>query len=214
MIGEHLLRFKKDLKLVVADSETEGLNLARSKPWQFAYIVFHGDKLVDQQNLYPWWPDLNVSAGAAIVTRFNYQNYKDSSSDPKEARQKWLKYRDDSSYYKVMHNGLGYDSMIDALWAREVGEIPNFKWLEQLIDTNCVAKAMKKGIKPDTSSPQAFLAWQFRMSNLIERGLKTNLTAIGKEFKIDYDYVNLHDGLNDIGLNKLVFDKLKWTVEI
>lgn len=214
MIGENLLRFQKDLKIVFADSETEGLHTGKSRPWQFAFIVYHGDKLVDEQNLFPWWDNLNVSAGAAIVTHFNHESYKRNSINPKEARAKWLKYRNDPSYRYVLHNGIGYDSMIDAVWARELGEEPDYSWLERIIDTNAIAKGRKKGQIPDTSSPKAFLAWQIKMASIIEKGLKTNLAALGKEFNIDYDYASLHDGLNDIYLNKLVFDKEKWVSEI
>ena len=54
----------------------------------------------------------------------------------------------------------------------------------------------------------------FRFANYVEKGLKTNLTALGKEFRINVDYENLHRGGNDIKLNMLVWDKLKLIIEI
>ena len=214
MIGQDLLRFNNDLKLVVCDMETEGLHLGRSRPWQVAMLVFHGKQLVEEIDMYPWWPDLNISPGAAIVTRFKWDVYKSKATDPKKCREKYLSYRDNKDYRIIYHNGLGYDSMIDAVWAREIGEKPNYDWLDRLIDTNCVSKAMKKGMKPDNSSLLNFLQWQFKIGGLREKGLKSNLTTMGKEFKIEFDYAMLHDGLNDIKLNKLVLDKLIWTVDI
>ncbi len=214
MIGEHLLRYQKNQKLIIADKETEGLHLAKSRPWQVAMLIFHGDTLVKEINMYPWWPDLNVSPGAAAATRFNWDNYKSRAEDPKKCHKVWRDYINDPEYLIVYHNGLGYDSMVGSTWEREIGVEPNYDWLDRLIDTNCVAKAMKKGIKPDISSRKAFRRWQFTMSNLIQKGLKTNLTALGKEFQIPFDYATLHEGVNDTHLNKLVLDKLKWTVEI
>ncbi len=214
MIGANLLRYRDDAKIVFGDFETEGLHLARSRPWQCAFIVYHGQQKVDEYDGYPWWPDLDVNPRAAQITRFDYNKYKSKAVDPTIVRARWLRYRNDPTYIKVMHNGLGYDSMIDALWGRALGEEPDYSWLLQLLDTVCVGKAMKKGIKMDISTPEEFLACQFRLSNLVEKGLKTNLTALGKEFKIDYDYENLHDGVNDVGLNRLVLEQMKWSVEI
>lgn len=210
---DNLLRFQKDLKVIIADFETEGLHGARSRPWELAFVVYHGNKLVAEHDLFPYWTDLDVSPGAKVVTRFDFQEYSRRASDPKKCREIFLSYRNDPSYYIIYHNGVRYDSMIDAVWAREIGEKPDYSWMERLIDTNCIAKAQKLGIKPDISSRKNFLAWQFRMSSIVKNGLKTSLTTCGKEFKIEYDYTTLHRGANDTKLNKLVFDKQLWTVE-
>ena len=54
----------------------------------------------------------------------------------------------------------------------------------------------------------------FRFANYVEKGLKTNLTALGKEYGIDVNYDNLHDSLEDVILTAKVFDKLKWQIQI
>lgn len=213
MIGENLLRFRKDLEVAVIDLETEGLHVGRSRPWQCAIVLFKGDQVVEKHNLFPLWKDLNVSPGAAIATRFDHGQYLSVATDPLECLKTLRHYLHNPNYIKVMHNGLGYDNMVEATWARELGQRVDYSWLPQLVDTNCIAKAMKLGVKPDTSSPQDFLAHQFKLSEVRVKGMKTNLTALGKEFKIEYDYATLHEGMNDVFLNKLVFDKLKWTVE-
>ena len=56
--------------------------------------------------------------------------------------------------------------------------------------------------------------WPPGLDHTIKKGVKTNLTALGKEFEIDVDYNNLHDAVNDLILNIKVWDKLKWQIEI
>ena len=58
------------------------------------------------------------------------------------------------------------------------------------------------------------LEYQYKAYHTIKKGVKTNLTALGKEFEIDVDYNNLHDAVNDLILNIKVWDKLKWQIEI
>lgn len=52
------------------------------------------------------------------------------------------------------------------------------------------------------------------MSSTVKKGVKTNLTALGKEYGIDHDYDNLHNALVDLDLNLKIWNKIKWQVEI
>ena len=72
---EDLLRFKFDQKYIIFDTETEGLNLVSSKPWQLAWIEAKGKKIVKKQNRFLKWDDLNVSDDAARITGFNKKEY-------------------------------------------------------------------------------------------------------------------------------------------
>ena len=45
---ETLLRFNKNQRYVVFDTETEGLNLVTSRPWQIAWLVAQGDKIISR----------------------------------------------------------------------------------------------------------------------------------------------------------------------
>ena len=45
-----LLRFKKDLKYIVFDFETEGLNLRYSRPWQLGFVVVEAGKITKEYN--------------------------------------------------------------------------------------------------------------------------------------------------------------------
>ena len=82
----------------------------------------------------------------------------------------------------------------------------------KFIDTNAIAKGIKMGLPYKAGDD--LLEYQYKAYHTIKKGVKTNLTALGKEFEIDVDYNNLHDAVNDLILNIKVWDKLKWQIEI
>ena len=47
---EELLRYNFKQRYVVFDTETEGLNLITSKPWQIAWIECEGKKVIKKHN--------------------------------------------------------------------------------------------------------------------------------------------------------------------
>ena len=71
-------------RIYFADTETEGLNLNTSRPWEFAWVVMENGVIVDSQSRYLWWEDLNVNPRAAEVTGFNYKKYEKIAKCPKE----------------------------------------------------------------------------------------------------------------------------------
>ena len=46
------------------------------------------------------------------------------------------------------------------------------------------------------------------------KGVRTNLSSLGKEYEIDHDYEKLHDALVDLQLNIKVWNKIKWQVDL
>ena len=76
-MNDNLLRFKKDLNLVIFDYETCNLNLGLSsnKPWQLAFIVVKNGKIIEKQDYHLGWDDLNVSKDAAKITGFNKKKH-------------------------------------------------------------------------------------------------------------------------------------------
>ena len=79
---EDLLRFKFNQKYVIFDTETEGLNLVTSKPWQLAWIEAEGKKITKKQNRFLMWDDLNVSEDAAKITGFDKKDYLSKAEHP------------------------------------------------------------------------------------------------------------------------------------
>ena len=51
-MNESLLRFNKKQRYIVFDTETEGLNLVTSRPWQVAWLVVEGDKIIARNDMF------------------------------------------------------------------------------------------------------------------------------------------------------------------
>ncbi len=84
--------------------------------------------------------------------------------------------------------------------------------LPKIIDTMCLARGIKCGIF--FKENEDFLAYQYKMLNERRKGMRTNLTSLGKEFDIEHDYANLHDAIVDLELNLKVWNKIKWMIEV
>ena len=212
-MDEHLLRFDKKKLYVLIDCETENLCLHPSQnlPWQVGMIKAVGDKKIDEKDLLVKWDrPLSVSREAARITRFSPLKYKKESIDIKElfpTIKDWL----DSADYIIGHNILGFDIYLIKHMYEAMGE-SYLPLMPKIIDTNCIARGVKIGPRFDSES--SFLTWQYKMLHTRKRGVRTNLAYLGKEFKIDHDYENLHDAVNDLELNLKVWNKLKWQVEL
>ena len=212
---ESLLRFKKNQKYLLFDYETCNLNLtANNKPWQLAFLVIEGGEVKEKKDYWLKWKELNVSPEAAKITGFTEAKYKKKATCPKEALDDFEQYLYDDSYIKVGHNLLGFDVYMHNLHRKLINPKAesDYSYTENLVDTLCLAKALKKRIKLDKDDD--FLAWQYRLNNLIERGLRCNLKQCCKDFDVDFDESKLHDALYDININFEVFKKMIWEIEI
>jgi DNA polymerase III epsilon subunit-like protein len=212
-MDEHLLRFDKDKTYVLIDCETENLCLhhCHNLPWQIGMIKTKGDNKIAEKNLLVKWDrPINVSRDAARITKFDLIKYKKESVYIDEifpTVKSWL----DEADYIIGHNILGFDIYLIKHMYERIGKSCEHL-MPKIIDTMCVAKGVKMGLSFDSQT--SFLTYQYKMLNIRKRGLKTNLEGLGKEFKIDHDYANLHDAVNDLELNLEVWKKLKWQVEI
>lgn len=213
MIGKDLLRYNKNQKYLTLDFESCMLNLAIDNwPWQCAFQISTQNEILEQHNHYLQWGDkLRVSDGAARATGFDPSIIARHGEDPKTIYKKLKSYLNNPEYIIVGHNLLNFDIYIENQWAREVGEKHDWNYLDRLVDTNAIAKAIKKGVKPDMEN---FLAWQFKMIGHVEKGLKTNLGLLMKEYKIEVDEKRLHQADYDTGRNFELFKKQIWEIEI
>ena len=59
-----------------------------------------------------------------------------------------------------------------------------------------------------------FLEYQYRSVAKRVKGVKTNLTAMGKAYNIEHDYDKLHNALVDLELNLKVWNKLKHQIDL
>lgn len=197
---------KLNLKQTVyfADTETEGLNLNTSRPWEFAWVKMENGKIVDSQSRYLWWEDLNIDKKAAEVTGFNRKKYEATAICPKKVYEEispWFFGEDMLGF----HNGLNFDVYQIRNWFREIGKPTDFHWVKRIVDTNALAKASINGAKPDFEN---FDAWQSKWANYIRRGLKSNITFLCKEWGIEIDETKTHQGDYDCYLTAQIWKKL------
>lgn len=210
-LGQELLRFKPNQKYLIFDLETEGLNLGFSRPYQIAYITFTLDDILKVKEDAILWSDLKMSPGAAAVTKFDKKAYLKRARDAKEVLAEFEELLFNPEYIICGHNILGYDVMIHQVWRRQIGLPTDYSYLARCIDTNILCKVYKKGLKIDRSN---LLAFQMRLDSLIEKGLKTKLSIMAEEFKINFDETQLHDALYDVTLNIEIFRKLVRILDI
>lgn len=196
-------------RIYFADTETEGLNLNTSRPWEFAWVVMENGVIVDSQSRYLWWEDLNVNPKAAEVTGFNYKKYEKIAKCPKEVYKEiapWFFGNDLLGF----HNGLKFDVYQIRNWFREIGESTDFDWVSRVVDTNALAKAFLSGARPEFDN---FDAWQLRWANFIKKGLKSNVTYLCNEWGIEIDASRTHQGDYDCFLTAQIFKKLAYNFQ-
>lgn len=209
---EDLLRFKFDQKYVIFDTETEGLNLVSSKPWQLAWIEATGKKITKKQNRFLKWNNLNVSEEAAKITGFNRKHYESKAEDPSVVFKEFMNLINRDDVIVVGQNILGYDLYMLGVIGRNLGIKIDYSFVKRCFDTKAIATAIAKGNK--TPDKDDFLAWQLRYLNYRERGLKTNQKFLLQHYDISFDEAKLHDALYDIEKNFEIFQKQIWEIEI
>lgn len=212
----NLLRYNNKAKYIFYDFECCSLNLwdIHNKPWQLGLLEVEGEKVIKEHNFYIWWEDLRISKEAAQVTRFNYDLYKQKAQDANKVLDVFDSFLYNPEYLIVGHNQLNFDVYIHKIFRRNLNKNSDYSYINRCIDTNALAKGIKKNFKFNRERDN-LLAYQYRMLNWVERGLKTNLTLLGKENNIEFDYDSLHSGINDVFLMRLIWDKwIKWGVDI
>ena len=208
-----LLRFRNDLNLLIFDYETCNLNLCSTdnKPWQLSFIVVEKGKVKEKGDYRLLWKDLSVSPEAAKITGFNKAKHDKLAVDPQIALDHFEKYLYNDAFLKVGHNILGFDVYIHNIHRKLLGLDADYSYMNSLVDTLCLARAIKKEIPFKNGN---LLSWQYKLNNFRERGLKANLQQCCKDYSIDFDPKLLHDALYDIEKNYEVFKKMIWQVEI
>jgi len=198
---------------MVFDFETCNLNLCdkNNKPWQLGFILCEGAKTLKEFNFLIKWDKLNISADAAKITGFNRKKYEQESIEPEKVLDFMEQYLYDPNYIKVGHNLLGFDVYIHSIFRKALGKKPDYSYLKNLVDTLCIAKAIKKDIKP---SKEKLLSWQFKLTSFKEKGMKASITALCKSYGIDFDQSKLHDAIYDVKMNYEIFRRQIWELEL
>jgi DNA polymerase III epsilon subunit-like protein len=210
-MNDNLLRFNNSQKYIVLDTETEGLNLVKSRPWQVAWIVAEGKQIKSKHSHFIKWPNLTVSEGAAKVTGFSMEKYERLAEDPMEVFNKLKPYLYNPEYKIIGQNLLGFDVYMINIWRKEMGLKSDYSFIDRIIDTKSIAAAIFKNIWPDKNN---FTSWQYKLLHVKEKGLKTSQLTLLKHYGIPFDQGKLHDALYDIEMNFDIFLKQIYDIEI
>jgi DNA polymerase III epsilon subunit-like protein len=147
-----------------------------------------------------------MSVDAARITHFSPDKLKRLGKAPDEVFE--ILYRElTKADFIIAHNLLGFDVFLIKEWCL-LKNLPWEPFLPKMVDTNCLAKGIE--LKIPYKNGDNFLAYQYRLYHKKQKGLKTNLTFLGKSHNIEHDYENLHDALNDIELLIKVWEKMKY----
>jgi DNA polymerase III alpha subunit (gram-positive type) len=206
-----LLRFKKDQNYIVFDTETEGLNLVYSRPWQASWVICRGNNIISKHDHFIRWDNINVSPDAARITGFNKENYYRKAEDPKEVFLKLNKYLSDPSFLVIGQNLLGFDVYMVNIWRKLLGMNSDYSYINRIIDTKSISTAIFKQILPDKEN---FLSWQYKMLHIREKGLKTNQAFMLKYYDIPHDPKRLHDSLYDVEMTFEIFKKQIFNIDL
>ena len=210
-MNDQLLRFDKNQKYLVLDTETEGLNLVKSRPYQVSWIIAQGDRVLEKNDRYIWWDDLQMSEGAARITKFKYDFYKSKAEDLKEVWKDFSKELYNPEYKIVGQNLLGFDVYMINVWRKIMGLASDYSYVDRIIDTLSLARAIAKEDKPDFDN---FMCWQYGWNNFFQRGLRLGQRSLLKKYNIPHDENRLHDALYDIEMNFKVFRKQLYDIEL
>lgn len=212
-MDEKLLRFQKDKLFCFCDLETFNLNLSfwYNRPWQVGFLLYQNDKIQQFPPYYlKWNTELKISKDAARVTRFNQKEF-DKVCQPAEDIFPIIREKLDCATYIVGNNFLAFDLPLVIEMYKYFGYSGQHLH-KKVIDTHLLAKALKLGI--EYNPEEDFTCWQYKLLFLRAKGVKTNLTTLGKEYGVDHDYESLHDANSDIELNIKIFNKMKYQLEI
>lgn len=217
---KQLLRYRKNLRFVFFDFETESLTLnfgeedsiIGNRPWEIGLLKADSEKEIDSYQSYvKWRKPIKVTKEAARITGFDKEKYKQFAVDEKEVFKIMLDWFDWADYI-VGHNILAFDIPL----AREWHKTHNKEWkymLNKVIDTKCLAQAIECKIPFDIEKDD-FLAWQIALSSYHVRGVKTNLSFTAKKYGIEIDDSKMHRADEDILVNYEVFKKQLWNISI
>ena len=201
---EDLLRFNFDQKYIILDTETEGLNLLNSRPWQISWITAKGKAIQSKNDRFAKWDDLNVSEEAAKITGFDRFKYDSVSEDPKNIVEDIFSYLRNPEYLIIGQNILNFDVYILNVLRKYCGLKPDYSYICRIIDTRALAMAIALGKKQIDKSD---VLDQYRFINHRDKKIKTSQAALLKQYGIDHDPSKLHDGMYDIEMTFKIFQK-------
>jgi DNA polymerase III epsilon subunit-like protein len=207
----NLLRFNKKQKYIVFDTETESLALALTRPWQLSWLIYEDGKISKNEDHLLYWKDLNISADAARITHFDYNNWKEKAKDPLTILKKFEEYLYNPEYLIIGANLFGFDIYVINSLRKYLGLESDYSYIDRVLDIQCLQKGIYLGLK---ELPSKRTAWQYQMYHYVKRGVKTSVKHLAGLYDIPYDENNAHDAKYDNLLCLEIFKKQILTIEV
>jgi len=215
MSESNLLRFNKDKVFVVFDIESEDLRLLGNRGWQLSYLVATQNRILEEHDYFLWWDDLNMSADAARITRFNYEEYKQKAQDPKKILEQFDTYLYNPENIIVGANIVNFDIYVLNTMRKAVGLKTDWSFVDRMLDIQCIEKAKALNRKEIPQEPNKRAATMFELSNWRKKGVKTSVEHLAKNvYQIDYDPNKAHDAKYDNRLCLEILKKQIYTINI
>lgn len=205
------LSYNRTQRIVICDTETEGLSLFRHRPWEIAYTVAQQEKIIETRVLYPWYPDLNVNPRAAMITGFTWEKYADLATPKEDVWEEISSILYDEKNLIVGHNFIGYDIFMLRRLAIDCKDWKGWSYINRVICTLCWSRMYHQGERPD---PNNMLGSQMKYIGKPPRGSKkATLSAMADHFNIPYEKEKLHAAEYDNSLCLAVFNKLVYALD-
>ena len=182
MISGDLLKYNLETKkFIFWDLESNGLHLHYTRPFEISYLLYQGNRFQKEKQIFLKYPVYKIRPEIAKHTHYDKNKIDEIGIAPKSGLQDVLSYLLDPEYHIVFSNGLNYDCMVFHNSCKELGLECGYSWLPRCYDINALFKGMKLGRKVDNDN---LLAYQLSCNNVVQKGLKSNLQYMAKEFNI------------------------------
>lgn len=184
-------------KYLIFDTETEGLNLENTKAWQIAWVEMEGRKVINEEEHYLRWNDLNISEEAKKITGFNQRVYDEAAEDPLKILNRFWKLLSNPEYLIVGQNILGFDVYVLNSMRKHLGLEVDFSFINRCIDTVSLSRSLVMDIKKLKSEES--LEWCYKMLHARRRGKGVSVSqgTMLKRCNIPVDESMLHSALYD-----------------
>lgn len=197
----------QDKRIILFDTETEGLNLRGSRPWQIAWVEMKNGEVINKEMHYLAWDNLNVSKEAAAVTGFDKRVYDEKKEDPKEIIEKFWELIYEPDTIIAGQNILGFDIFILNIARREVGFLEDYSFLYKCIDTVPLSRAYLLDFR--RSENESIIEFCYKLLNFRPKGrISVKLSSMLDRFGIKYKEDKLHDALIDTEMTGELFIRL------
>lgn len=130
-----------------------------------ATIKTQGNTIIEENDYAIDWskasPHLQISKGAALVTRFNLEEHLKIAKQPEEVFEKLYNDMKEVDFICI-HNGLRFDVYLLRIYCMYMKKDWKFI-IPKIIDTKAIAQGIKMGV-PYTAKQGDFLDYQYRFA--------------------------------------------------